>query len=61
MRTETDTVDVSRPLGLQVKFGCQQWIHDRGPGTCIQQKWVGAGMVNDHWQNDSVTVDEVEA
>jgi hypothetical protein len=61
MRTETDTDDLSRALGLQVKFGCQRWIHDRGPNACIQQKFVRAGMVNGHGHDYSGALDESEA
>ena len=60
MRTETDTDDLCRALGLQVKFGCQRWIHDRELGACIQQKFVGAGMVNDYRHNNSGALYEVE-
>jgi hypothetical protein len=51
MRTETDTVYPYPALGLQVKFGCQQWIHYREPATCIHQKFVGAGMVDNNRHN----------
>ncbi len=60
IRTETHTDDLSRASDLQVKFGCQQWIHDRGRGACIHQKVIGAGMVNDHRHNYSRTLYEVE-
>jgi hypothetical protein len=60
MCVETDTDDLCQALGLQVKFGCQRWIHDRGPIACIQQKFVRAGMVNDYRHNYSGTMDEVE-
>ena len=57
---ETDTDDLSRALGLQVKFVCQRWIHHCGQGACIHQKVIGAGMVNDYRHNDSRTLYEVE-
>src|ERR1700733_8801786 len=60
VRTEDGTDDFSQALELQVKFGCQQWIHYRKPSTCIQQKWVRAGMVNDYRHNYSGTLYEVE-
>ena len=61
MRTETDTVHPDRALGLQVQFGCQQWIHYREPGACIHQKFVGAGMVDDYRQSYQGTLYEMEA
>src|ERR1700740_165011 len=45
---------------LQVKFGCQRWIHDRGTSTCIHQKFVGAGTVNDYRHNYSGTLGEAK-
>ena len=60
MHLETGTGELCRALGLQVKFGCQRWIHDRGASACIQQKFVRAGMVNDYRQNYSGTLYEVE-
>src|ERR1700687_6216886 len=60
MHTVRDTSELSRASGLQVKFGCQQRIHDRGPCARIHQKLIGAGMVDDHRHDNFGPLYEVE-